>query len=367
MKIPLIKPFMNDHIKQKVLEVLDSGMFTEGTVTGEFEAKLKEIIGCQYTLAVSSCTTGLELALRCLNIGPGDEVIIPDYTYPATADVVAIVGATPVIVDINFETMLIDYTEIEKAITPHTKVIMPVSAFGNPLDYDILNRIKKENNLIIIEDSACSLGSSFDHTMTGNLADISVFSHHPRKFITTGEGGLVTTNRKDWYDWMFAYKHFGITHCIDRKETAFTMIGTNYKMPNILAAVGVGQLNYFAELLLRRQEIAQNYITLIEESDLNIQIPNTTKKGIHSYQSFCVLTSNRDDIIVKLREFDVETQIGTYALSLQPAFQNNPKIVINQCKNSHKAFAEALTLPLYHDLSLTTQRYIVELLKRFTK
>ncbi len=367
MRIPLIKPFMNDKIKQRVLDVLDSGIFTEGSVTSEFEGRLREIIGCQYTIAVSSCTTGLELALRCLNIGTDDEIIIPDYTYPATADVISIVGARTIIVDVDPDTMLIDYEKIKKAITPNTKAIMPVSIFGNPLNYEKLNAIKKEFGLYIIEDSACSLGSSYQGVKTGNLADISVFSHHPRKFITTGEGGLVTTNNKAWYEWMHAYKHFGITQSQDRKETAFTMIGTNYKMPNVLAAVGVGQLEYYDELLKRRQEIAQNYITIIKAAGLNVQIPKTTEKGIHSYQSFCVFTDKRDELIGKMREKEIEVQIGTYSLSLQPAFQNNSTIQINSCSNSQKIFERVLTLPLYHELQIDTQKYIIDTLKGFLK
>lgn len=139
-KIPLIKPYITDEVKQKVCEVLDSGYLTEGPTTKEFEDMFKKYIGCRHALAVTSCTTGLEIALRVLNIGPGDEVIVPDYTYPATADVVAIVGARPVIVDVSRSTMLIDYNSIEKAITKYTRAIMPVSIFGNPLDHEKLTR-----------------------------------------------------------------------------------------------------------------------------------------------------------------------------------------------------------------------------------
>lgn len=366
MKIPLIKPFMNDHIKQKVLNVLDSGMYTEGTVTLAFENKLKEIIGCKYALAVNSCTTGLELALRCLNIGSGDEVIVPDYTYPATADVVAIVGAKAVIVDVDPETMLIDNNELRKAINKRTKAVIPVSIFGNPLNYEELKQLKQEFGFFIIEDSACALGSSYDGVMTGNLADISVFSHHPRKFITTGEGGIITTNNQDWYDWMFAYKHFGITQSIDRKSTAFTMTGTNYKMSNILAAVGLGQLDYYEELLKRRQEIAINYINLIKQSK-KIKLPKITEKGVHSYQSFCVFVENRDELIIKMRELEIETQIGTYALSLQPVFQNQDFFKLNDCKNSQEIFKKTLTLPLYHDLDFETQKAIIQAIEGFLK
>jgi dTDP-4-amino-4,6-dideoxygalactose transaminase len=158
-KIPLIKPYINDSVKKMVIEVLDSGHLTEGRITHELEHVFALYVGVPYAIAVTSCTTGMEIALRALNVGEGDEVIVPDYTYPATADVVSIVGATPVIVDVEPKTMLIDRFSVEKAITEKTKAIIPVSIFGNPLDYSWINEIKKKHNLFIIEDSACTIGA----------------------------------------------------------------------------------------------------------------------------------------------------------------------------------------------------------------
>jgi len=144
MRIPIIKPYITREIKAKVSEVLSSGYLTEGSVTREFENLFKDYIGCQYAIAVSNCTVGLETALRVLSVGPGDEVIVPDYTYPATASVAAIVGAKIVIVDVDPDTMLIDYDALEKAIGPQTKAVIAVSIFGNPLNYDRLKSIKEK-------------------------------------------------------------------------------------------------------------------------------------------------------------------------------------------------------------------------------
>ena len=249
MKIPLIKPYIDENIKKKVLEVLDSGYLTEGPVTKEFENSVRNYTGSKYAIAVTSCTTGLELALRVLNIREGDEVIVPDYTYPATATVVSIVGAKAVIVDVNPKSMLIDYDEIEKAITKKTKAIIPVSIFGNPLNYERLNEIKNKYNLYIIEDAACSIGAEYNGKKVGSLADISVFSFHPRKFITTGEGGMITTNNEDWADWMNSYKHFGMGKATERQEVEFEIIGTNYKLSNILSAIGLEQMKIINNLL----------------------------------------------------------------------------------------------------------------------
>jgi perosamine synthetase len=358
-KIPLIKPYITQETKDKVCEVLDSGYLTEGPVTKEFEEVIKAYVGSQYAIAVCNCTVGLEMALRVLNIGPGDEVIVPDYTYPATADVVEIVGAKIVIVDINPETMLIDYNEIEQAVTPSTKAIIPVSLFGSPLEYDKLNSIKEKYNLYIIEDAACSIGAAFEDKKIGTLADISVFSLHPRKFITTGEGGIITTNNKEWADWMLSYKYFGMGVHESRLTTGFDRIGTNYKLSNIQAAVGLVQMYHIDELLTKRREIAERYYKLLTDKR-GIKFPKTINNGKHSWQSCNIFIENRNQIIEKLKEKSIETQIGTYSLHMHKAFNENPNCrVVGNMSGSKYAFDHCLTLPVYHNLTYDDQEYVV--------
>ena len=359
-KIPLIKPYITEKLKAKVCEVLDSGYLTEGQVTQEFEEKFKEYVGCQYALAVCNCTVGLEMGLRAMGIGPGDEVVVPDYTYPATASVVGIVGATIVIVDVDRDTMLIDFDALEHAITSRTKAIIPVSIFGNPLDYDRLGRIKEKHNLYILEDAACSVGAKFNQTHVGNLADISVFSFHPRKFITTGEGGMLTTNNRLWADWMLSYKHFGMGVHESRLTTVFDRIGTNYKLSNIQAAIGLTQMDYIEELLAKRTDISENYYKLLANTPL-ISFPKTTIKGKHSWQSCCIFVENRDQIMKKLKEKNIESQIGTYSLHMHNAFRENSKCrIMGDMKGSRYAFEHCLTLPLYYEMTDEEQRYVVQ-------
>ena len=359
MKIPLIKPYITQEVKDKVCEVLDSGYLTEGPVTKQFEEAFRAYIGCNHAIAVTSCTAGLEMALRALGVGPGDEVIVPDYTYPATADVVNIVGATIVIVDVCKETMLIDYDAIEGAITEKTKGVIPVSIFGNPLDWNRLNRIKRKYDLFMIEDSACAIGAEFKGEKIGNQADISVFSLHPRKFITTGEGGLITTNNKEWADWMLSYKHFGMGVNDSRLSTGFDRIGSNYKLSNILAAIGLVQMKHIDELLNRRSELAQNYIDLLKGHE-NIIIPKTTEQGKHSRQSFCIYVDNRDDVMKKMRETGIEVQIGTYSLHMHRAFIPSEFCRIDgDMFGSEYAFEHCLTLPLYHELTKAEQKDVI--------
>lgn len=359
-KIPLIKPYINSDTKQRVCDVLDSGFLTEGSVTKAFEETVKQHLNCGHTIAVTSCTTGLEVALRAWGIGRGDEVIVPDYTYPATASVVAIVGATIVIVDVSKETMLVDYDAIERAVTDKTKAIIPVSLFGNPLDYDRLGTIKVKHGVRILEDAACALGAEYRGVKVGNQADITVFSLHPRKFITTGEGGVIATNHADWAHWMNSYKHFGMEPGESRSTTIFERIGTNYKLSDLLAAVGVGQMQLIDELLKRRRLLAEQYIAMLDTHP-KILIPQTTASGSHSRQSFCVYIDNRDHVVQAMREAGIEVQIGTYALHMHPAFAESGRCRISgDMTQSRYAFHHCLTLPLYHEMTDQDQRYVVD-------
>jgi dTDP-4-amino-4,6-dideoxygalactose transaminase len=357
--IPLIKPYITQEVKDKVCQVLDSGYLTEGSVTKEFEESLKAYIGCRHALAVSNCTVGLEMALRVLGVGPGDEVIVPDYTYPATASVAAVVGAKIVIVDVDPETMLIDYDAIENGITPQTKAVIPVSIFGNPLNYDRLNRIKEKYGIYVIEDAACSIGARYDGVPVGNFADISVFSFHPRKFITTGEGGLITTSNTKWSEWMESYKRFGMSPYRPRSGIHFERIGTNYKLSDIQAAVGLIQMQYIESLLGKREELAQNYYKLLNDAP-GIRYPKVTPKGRHSWQSCCVFVKNLDWLIEELWNRNVETQIGTYSLHMHNAFKKNSDCrIVGEMTGSRYAIKHCLTLPVYHEMTEDEQEYVV--------
>jgi perosamine synthetase len=361
-KIPLIRPYISEDVKQSILDVLVSGNLTEGRVTARLEAIVQNYIGVKHCLATTSCTTGLELALRSLNIGDGDEVVVPAFTYPATADVVRIVGATPIFVDVDRETMLINYSELEKAITPATKAVMPVSLFGNPLDYDRLNNIKQKYGLFIVEDAACALSSKFKTIPTGRLADISVFSLHPRKFITTGEGGLVTTDNDEWAEWMHSYKRFGMSMTSAKSGITFERIGTNLKLSDILSAVGVIQMQQIDQLISRRQQQASYYIELLKNQS-GIALPETTAFGEHSFQSFCVFVKHRDHILEVMRSKSIEVQIGSYFLPGQPVFKNNAFCrTAKEMEGAMRANSECLALPLYHEMKPQVQHEVVSAL-----
>ena len=420
-RIPLTKPYLPAGTKERVSQVLDSGYLTEGPVTAEFEAAVRVYVGCGSAIAVTSCTTGLELALRALDIGPGDEVIVPDYTYPATADVVGIVGATIVLVDVTRDTMLIDYAALEQSITPRTKAVIPVSEFGNPLDHDRLGAIKNRHGILVVEDAACALGSEYGERKTGSLADISVFSFHPRKSITCGEGGMITTDNAEWAERMLSYKHFGMKATGDRLATEFVAVGTNYKLSNILAAVGVVQMEHIEEILDRRRKLAARYCEklagragrnvllrnpsaagsltesrselrasrsgtckcsgradgrrAVREKDTvlpasspsvhgsgtGLQLPVTTPTGVHSYQTFCVLIEERNRVMEELRSEGIEVQIGTYALHHHPAFAESDGCRwCGSLENATYVAEHSLALPLFYEMTERDQDLVVD-------
>lgn len=361
-RIPLIKPYVSDELKQRVLDVLDTGYLTEGPVTREFETAVRDFIGCEHILAVTSCTTGLETALRCLGIGPGDEVIVPDYTYPATATAVNITGATAVIVDVDPQTMNIDYKALEAAVTDKTKAVIPVSLFGNPLDYDRLAEIKERHSIFVLEDAACSMGAEYGASRVGTHADIAVFSCHPRKFITTGEGGLIATNNRQWAEWMLSYKHFGMGVTDSRLTASFDRVGTNYKLSNVLAAIGLAQMEDVDELLAERRMLAARYTEQLSGKP-GVTLPDTPEGGVHSWQTFCVFIENRDAVMQAMRDAGIEAQIGTYSLHMHKAFTDNQLVRIDgDMEGSCYAFEHALALPLYHGMTEEEQITVVETL-----
>ncbi|MUM77535.1 aminotransferase class I/II-fold pyridoxal phosphate-dependent enzyme [Pseudodesulfovibrio sp. F-1] len=362
-RIPLSKPFMTEDIMDRVRAVLKSGFLTEGPVTREFEQAVAEKVGATHCVAATSCTTGLEMALRALGIGLGDEVIVPDYTYPATAMVVNIIGAECVVVDVDPRTMLIDYDALKAEISPKTRAVIPVSLFGNPLDWDRLREIRERTDIFIVEDAACALGSSHRGAMTGSLADISVFSHHPRKFITTGEGGTVTTNNAEWAEWMVSYKHFGLRRADSRLSCEFYRIGTNYKLSDVLAGIGVAQIRHMEGLLTERRGLAAFYRAFFAD-DERIGLPEITQNGEHSWQTCCVFVKERDRVMEAMRSRGIEVQIGTYALHMHPAFANNPACrFASAMEGSRYAFEHSLALPLYPGMTEAEQTEVGETLK----
>jgi perosamine synthetase len=351
--IPLAKPYITQYMVDSVTNTLWSGFLTEGGLTEQFEKSIANYCNVTNAIAVPNATIGLELALNNV-VSDSVDVIIPSFTHPATALSIVRAGMRPALIDINIDTMLIDYDLLGNVYSDKVAAIMPVSLFGNPLNYSKLYKIDKDMH--IIEDAACSIGSSYNGLKTGSLADVSVFSFHPRKIITTGEGGMILTNNTRINNSICKAKNFGTF----TKIGDFDVSGSNYKMSDLQASLGFAQTMILDKIVETRQRLANRYTKAFEDiSEITPQ--KTTTDGIHSYQTYCVLVKNRDNIMSRLRNIGIETQIGSHALHRCPKFlsQSQTTILCN-LDNSEYVYNHSLALPLYYDMKVSDQNIVIK-------
>ena len=333
-----------------VAEVLDSGYLTQGPKTAEFERLIAERIGAASAFGTSSATTGLHLALHAMGVKPGDEVIVPDFSFPATANAVIQQGAIPVFVDIDLATFNLDPAQLEQAITGRTTAIMPVHAFGLTADMTSINEIAARHGIPVIEDAACALGATHAGREAGTLGLAGVFSFHPRKIITTAEGGLISTSDPKLAARIAILRSHGAvrgTHFM-----SFVDAGFNYRLSDVHAAIGIAQMARLEYILERRRALAAVYDDLLAEVE-GVTAPSVPVGDLHSYQSYVVLLDDdvdRDAVIDRMRAADIETTLGTYSMHLQPYFRERFGIADEALPAGTRAQASALTLPLYPQL-----------------
>ena len=352
-QIPLTKPFFNDEELDEIKKVLDSGWVSQGPKVKEFEEKVARFIGVKYAIAVTNCTCALHLANLCIGVTQRDEVIVADYTFPATGHSVLYCRAKPVFCDVDIKTYNIDPEKIKNKITKKTKAIIPVHTFGQPAELDKILEIAKKYDLFVIEDAACALGAKFKGIYAGTFGDIGCFSFHARKGITTGEGGMVVTNDKELAEKIRYLSVFGMKSAWDREHSnsfilpQFSDIGYNYKMSDITAAIGVAQIKKIERIIHKKQELAKYWDELLDEMDY-ISKPYRLKDCFHVYQSYVALIDkkvNRNKVIEKLARKGIQAQIGTYASHIQPVYQSQDK-----CPASLEIYNRALALPIYYSL-----------------
>jgi perosamine synthetase len=366
-----MKPFVGDEEIEEIKKVLESGYLAQGPKVREFESLFADYVGVKHAVATTSCTTALELALKTLGVTSGDEVIVPDFTFPATGNVVFNVGAEPVLVDVDSRSYNVDPDEVEKAITKRTKAIIVVHLFGHSADMDPIKEIAEKHGCYIVEDAACSLGGTYKGRPIGTLGDIACFSFHPRKILTTGEGGMLVTNDDEFGEKAAVLKDHG-KKMVDGKP-CFVLPGYNYRLSDVLAAIGIAQLRKFDVMIQRRRALAKKYSEMLVDADLGIQTPSEASWTSHTYQSYVTHVTpgygiSRDACISTLRsEYGVETQVGTYALHMQPAYSDLTSATEARLSRSSSLFLNTLTLPLYHTLTGSDQEYVVSALKKLRK
>ncbi len=390
MYIPITKPFINDCEKKAVIKVLESGWFVQGKYVAEFEKLFAEFTGSQFAKASSSCTTALHLGLEAAKISEGDRVIVPSFTYIASANSVEYTGAGVVFCDINLNTFNIDENKIENLIIkdPSIKAIMPVNLFGLCANLPKIMEISKKYGLKVIEDSACGFDAWIGDKHSGTFGDCGCFSFHPRKSITTGEGGMLITNDEFIEKRVSILRDHGASKSDFERNSLkggsllpqFNIKGYNYRMTDIQGAIGVCQIKKAKEIMEKRRRIAGLYNENLKDIE-EIIIPNTPKNYIHGYQSYVILFKGKEDLLhlskdkidilniqrnnlmKKLESLGITTRQGTHAIHTLEYYRNKYNLKDEYFLMSYAADRLSIALPLYTNMADSEFEYVIENIK----
>jgi dTDP-4-amino-4,6-dideoxygalactose transaminase len=351
--IRLARPDVGEEELAAVAEVLASGQLTMGPKVAELEAEIARACGVDHAVAVSSGTAALHLGVLALGIGSGDEVIVPAYTFPATANVVALAGATPVLVDVDAATMNLDLDLVGAAVTSRTGAVLAVHLFGRPLDWDALVAAVPAG-VTLVEDAAGALGARWRGRPCGSLGSLGCLSFHPRKIVTTGEGGAVTTDDAALADSVRRLRHHGIE---PRGQFEICAPGTNYRLADVLCALGLPQLRRLAELLAARGRLAAMYEERLAGL---VETPTAEPGDTHGWQAYVVALDRRDEALAALRAAGIEAQIGTYALHRLAAYRDQ-----GDFPGADACFRRALALPFHTAMTEADADRVVDALRPF--
>ncbi|MEZ5054311.1 MAG: DegT/DnrJ/EryC1/StrS family aminotransferase [Chitinophagales bacterium] len=343
--IPVCEPCLIGNEKKYINDCIDSNWISSaGKYITLFEEKFANICNAKYAISCSNGTTALHLALIVFDIKEGDEVIIPTFTMIATANAVRYTGATPIFVDASITTWNIDVEKIEEKITSRTKAIIPVHTYGFPCDMDKIHKIAKKHNLLVIEDAAEAHGASYHGKMIGSISDATCFSFYANKIITTGEGGMITTNNKDFFEKAITIRDHAFS---PDKHFWHQYLGYNFRMTNMQAAIGLAQIENFEELVNRRINNAKLYMEFLKGiNDIIFPPQDSSLKNVFWMFSILVTESakiTRDNLRVILAENGIETRTFFIPIHLQPIYYN-PNIKTNY-KNAEYLCKYGLYLP----------------------
>jgi perosamine synthetase len=358
MKYPIYKPKIFPNTKKYVEDCLDTNWISSrGNYIKNFEDSLADYLNVSHATTASNGTTALHLALCALDIGVGDEVIVPTFTYIASVNAIKYVGATPVFIDSERDTWNLDTSKIQAIITKKTKAIMAVHIYGNPCEMDNLTSICKSNDLFLIEDCAESLGSNYDKKATGSFGDVSTFSFFGNKTITTGEGGMVSSNDKNIIDRVASLKN----HAQSDKKYWHEEVGFNYRMTNICAAIGLSQMENIGSISARKIEIAKIYKNLLEDQNIEFQIEEKNSESSNWLVSILLKNKNTRDELAKFLEIEgIETRPLFYPASRMPMYSSDQSFPVAEALSDR-----GMNLPSYPDLSNSDINYISGKIKTF--
>ena len=371
--LPLSRPTIGEEEIQEVVDTLRSGWITTGPKVELFEKRFKDYLGMPEAVAVSSGTAGLHLALLAAGIGPGDEVITSSMTFAATANAIVLCGARPVLVDCDPDTLNIDLGRIEARINSKTKAIMPVHFAGQPCAMDELLEMARRHGACIIEDAAHALGTEYKGRRVGAIGDMTVFSFHPIKAITTGEGGMVVTRNKEWGERIRLLRFHGITTDAWQRQGggrspqySIHELGFKYTMMDLQAAIGIHQMDKLDWFIERRRNLAHLYTLAFKGLEGLKPLHSVPYPQRHAWHLFVVqlelekLTIDRDRFLDLLKERNIGAGIHFPALHLQPYYQEKWGYRRGDCPNAERASERILSLPLFPDMSEYDVKDVVE-------
>ena len=370
--IRLTIPSIDEEDLKAVSEVLASGYLVQGERVAAFEKAVADYVGTKYAVALSSCTAALHLALLAIDVRSGDSVLVTAYSWPATANVIELCGARPVFVDIRPDTFNIDPACLDKELKSlmavdktarRVKAVLPVHTFGQMADMPEILDLAQRYNLPVIEDAACALGATFNGRHAGTWGKMGCFSFHPRKAITTGEGGIVTTDDPELARRVRVLRNHG--QDLEASPPGFIMPGFNYRMTEFQAALGLTQMAKLDRIISARRQMAGVYNGLLEGTPL--KSPKVFEGREPVYQSYVVIlpefsASHRQALIGKLKDKGIETTIGTYNIPMTNFYSSHYGYREGDFPVTDQTFARSLSLPIYEDITYQEQQYIVEIL-----
>jgi len=341
--IPIAKPLLGSEEKQVVNEVIDSGMIAYGPKTKEFEQEFADYVGVKHAVATPSGTTALHLGLLSLGIDADDEVILPSFSFIASANAVLFCGAKPVFCDVDVDSFNIDPEKVEKLISDRTKAIMPVHLYGQSADMSPLQQIADDNNLSIIGDACQSHGATYDDKMVGSFGDLECFSFYPTKNMTTGEGGMVTTDSDELFEQLNSLRNHG------RVKTQWgyehDRVGYNYRMTDLAAAIGLVQLKKLPGFIDKRRKNASFYDKNLE----NVKTPTVLDKAKHVYHQYTIQVENREELMMALKKDEIG--FGIYYPKPLHQYPHLKKFAHNDLETSERLSDISLSLPVHPALT----------------
>jgi perosamine synthetase len=369
--IPVIRPWLGEEEAAAAAEAVSSGWVAQGPRVAKFEAAFATAIGAGYAVAVSSCTAALHMALIAAGIGPGDEVVVPSLSFIATANAVRYVGAVPKFADVDEATQNLTAATVEACLTARTRAVILVDQAGVPADLDAMQALCAARGITVVEDAACAVGSVYKGQPVGARANLAAFSFHPRKLLTTGEGGMLVTPDKEVAARMRRLREHGMDISAAQRHASrqpviehYIELGFNYRMTDVQAAIGLVQLGKLDRLVARRRSLAQRYQALLADIP-GLRTVADPEYGMTNYQSFWVLLPDgfpisRDELLLRLAEAGVSARRGIMAAHLEPAYAGHSIPVLPV---TERLTASSIILPLFHELTGEEQNAVVSVIR----